>query len=81
MPRLNEVNTSQTWDDVTPSDTDDFVAVPRAIYVGTGGDVAAVGLDGAVVTFKNAQSGSVLPIAPKRINDTDTTATDLVALF
>lgn len=54
---------------------------PRALYVGTGGDVAVVTPDGAVSTFKNVASGSVLPVQTRRVNSTNTTAADIVALY
>ncbi len=66
---------------VTKSDTTDFDTTCRAIYVGDGGDVVAVRRDGTTVTFKNVQTGTVLPIIARRINSTSTTAADMVALF
>ena len=66
---------------VTTSDTVDLPANVRAIYVGVSGDVSAVPLGGGTaVVFKAAPVG-VLPIEVSRINATDTTATDIVALF
>lgn len=71
---------------VVPSDSVDFVTPPRGIYVGGTGDVTcvfqvAMGQRSAPVTFKNVPVGSVLPIAPVRVNSTATTATLLIALF
>lgn len=67
---------------VTPSDTVPFGVPARGIYVGGGapGDVVAVMLDGQVLTFKAVPVGNVLPITCTRINATNTTATNLVAL-
>lgn len=69
---------------VTPSDSVDLDPPARALYVGSvggGADVAVVGFDDRVVTFKNVPVGTVLRVEAKRINATNTTATDLVALW
>lgn len=67
---------------VTPSDTVNFSELPVGIYVGAFGDVVAVTrVDGVAVTFKNVPAGTILPVRPLRINSTNTTATNLVALF
>ncbi len=80
---------------ITKSDTVNFVADTSgnpqlypvaAVYVGTGGDVALVSPtldpDGndKVVTFKNVPSGTALPILTKRVNSTNTTASNMVGL-
>ena len=69
---------------VTPHNSTDF-APARALYVGVGGDVAAVSRDltGAetAVVFKNVPSGTILPVRCRRVNSTGTTATDIVALY
>ncbi len=52
-----------------------------AIYVGVGGDVKVKDAAGNTTTFKNAQAGSILPIANvELIYATDTSATALVGL-
>ena len=66
---------------VTPHDTTNFTHIPRAIYVGTTGNVAAVDSDGTAVTFVGVPAGAFLPIRPTRINNTNTTASDIVALY
>ncbi|NUA26097.1 spike base protein, RCAP_Rcc01079 family [Cupriavidus basilensis] len=71
---------SETYFAITPHDTNDFAEVANSIRVGTGGDVAAVRLDGTAVTFKNVAAGEMLPIRARRVNLTGTTATDLVGL-
>lgn len=55
----------------------------RAIYVGVGGDVSAVMAEGskATVVFKNAASGSILPISATKVTAAGTGATNLVAVF
>lgn len=70
---------------VTPSDS--TVVNCRALYVGTGGNVA-VHMQGVLgspretsVTFSNVQGGTVLPISCYRVLSTGTTATNIVALY
>lgn len=66
---------------VTASDSVNLSSVARAIYVGTGGNVAAVMPDDSVVTFSNVQSGQILPVRVKRVNAANTTASNIVALY
>jgi hypothetical protein len=65
---------------ITTSDTAYF-PVCRGIYVGVGGDVVVVTTQDNAVTFKNAASGTVLPVNCQRVNATNTTATNLIALY
>jgi hypothetical protein len=65
---------------VTKSDVVAIDPLPKAIYVGTGGDVAVRFTGGASdVTFKNVPAGTVLPIRPLYIRAAST-ASDFVAL-
>lgn len=77
----NSNGPAKDWSDVAKSDTVNFAELPIAIWVGTVGDVAAVAIDGSVSTFKNVPSGTLMVIRPVRINSTNTTAADMVALF
>lgn len=66
---------------ITPDDAVDLPSATRAIYVGTGGDLAiqSVGSD-EVVILRNVASGTILPIRVGAVRNADTTATDLVGL-
>ncbi len=65
---------------VTPHNSTNFTAgICRALYVGVTGDVVAI-VDGQAITFKAVPVG-VLPIRCTRVNSTNTTATDIVALY
>lgn len=69
------------WASITPHNSTNLTDVPRALYVGGTGDIAAVSADGSVEVFSNVAAGSILPIRPVRINSTSTTATLLLALY
>jgi len=75
-------NTSGACRAITPNDSTDLpLGICRAIYVGVGGDISIDDLSGETVVFKNAISGSVIPVQTARVNATGTTATDLIALY
>lgn len=67
---------------VTPSDSVSFPEGPAGggIYVGGAGNVS-MDFDGTPVVFTAVPAGTRLPVAPRRINATSTTATAIVALF
>lgn len=73
---------SRNWFDIVPDDNTDLSFVPKAIFVGTGGDlvVASASTDSEVI-FRNVPSGSVLDIRPAAVRETGTTAADLVGLI
>jgi hypothetical protein len=65
---------------IVPHDTDPLPVVPKAIYVGTAGDVVLRGIGAAAdVTFKNCPAGSELMVRASHVRATGTTASDLVA--
>ena len=66
-------------DDATNNPTGEYTF--GALYVGTGGDISVVMLDGNTKVFKNVPNGTFLPIAAKRVNTTGTvTAADMLWL-
>jgi len=76
---------ARNFEAITPSDTTDLTKdgiPPRAIYVGVGGDVSVQDTqDGTAVVFVGVPTGTILPIRPKHVRSTGTTATDMVALY
>ena len=79
----NALDSYNVWEPITPSNT---VNLPRGvtggIWVGSGGDVAAVMQNNVMpVVLAAVPTGAWLPIAATRINATGTTATGLVALY
>lgn len=66
---------------VTPHDSTNIAGGPaRALYVGTTGNIAVVMADDTTVTFTAVPVG-ILPISVRRVNSTNTTASNIVALF
>lgn len=65
---------------ITPADSD-LALEARALYVGGAGDVAVrMTDDDSDVTFSGVAAGTVLPISVKRVNSTNTTATNILGL-
>lgn len=66
---------------VTPHDVSALSALPKAIYVGTGGTLVLRAVDSAQdVTFVNVANGSVLDVRATFIRATGTTAANIIGL-
>lgn len=65
---------------VTPNDSTD-IRPTRSLYIGAAGNVKVDMALGTTVTFTAVVAGSILPIQVKRVYSTDTTASDIVALY
>lgn len=65
---------------VTKSDST-VLPTTRGLYIGGAGDVAVLMVNGATVTFPGAVAGSVLPLCVTKVMSTNTTATNIVALY
>lgn len=71
---------------VTPADNtllkyNNQVMRTKAIFVGGAGNLAVKDDNGTAVTFTGIVAGSILPISTDTINSTNTTATNICALF
>jgi hypothetical protein len=68
---------------ITKNDSTDLTTLKiKGIWVGGTGDVAVVGLNDATpVTITAVPAGTMLPIMPKRVMSTGTTATLLIGLI
>lgn len=83
LPHTPTPNTYATAFAITKSDTVNFPVSANAIYVGTPGATGTVVValeDGTTVNFVGVPAGTILPIRCIRVNNTTTTASDLVAL-
>lgn len=68
------------WFDVTPSDGTELAQIPRALFIGAGGDLVLTDAGGNDSTFK-VLSGQLLPVRPTFVKATGTTATDIIGIF
>lgn len=64
---------------VTPG-PGDLADIPRALWVGTGGDLAITLASGDVI-LKSVPDGTLLPVKPSRVLSAGTTASNIVALL
>ena len=78
---MSDSNPSSGLVAITPSDSTDIGVRIRAIWVGGAGNVAVVCHDGSTQTLVGAQAGSIIPILARRVNSTNTTATNLVGML
>jgi hypothetical protein len=65
---------------ITPSNTT-VLRPTRGIYVGTGGNIAVQMALGNTVTLVGVLGGSILPIQVVKVLSTNTTASNMVALY
>ena len=66
---------------VNPTDDTDQESDFRALFIGTGGNVVVTEKDGGdKVTYFNCYDGQILPVGGRRVEETDTTASNIVAL-
>ena len=65
--------------EVQPSDSEQLPEIPRALYIGTGGDLAVVMKSGAEVTLQ-VFAGATVAIRVRQVKATGTTADGIVGL-
>lgn len=65
---------------IAPSNDTDLPEATRALYVGSGGDLAVTMLSGATVVLTGVAAGSLLPLRVVRVHATGTTAGTIVGL-
>jgi hypothetical protein len=88
MSGPNDVGPATQGIAVTPTD-DTAIPKTRALWVGSAGNIVVKFADnstaptvaGGTVTISGVLAGTLLPIAVVCVNDTLTTATDIVALY
>ena len=79
----NQVSPAVKAHAVTPTDNTDLTWGPcRALYIGTAGNVAVVlDNDTVAVTFVGCYAGQILPVMAKYVMATNTTASNIIALY
>jgi hypothetical protein len=79
QPGLNSPASKLTA--ITPDDSNDLANICRALYVGSGGNVAVIAAgDSVAVTIPSVPSGAILPIRVKRLMLSNTTAGSFIAM-
>lgn len=66
---------------VTPNDAASLTKSSRALYIGTGGDVAVRTTKGTNLLFANVPNGTFIPGRFDLVYDTGTDADNIVALW
>jgi hypothetical protein len=67
---------------VTPHDSTALTDIPKALYVGTAGNITMRGVNGTSdAVWKNVPAGTTLPFRAQFIRATGTTAADILALY
>ena len=66
---------------VVPNDNAALPETTRALYVGSAGDMHVVLASGAVLTFANIPSGTVLPVRVAEVKASGTTAGAILGLL
>lgn len=67
---------------VTPDDSNALSDTPKALYVGTGGNITMRGVGGSAdQLWKNVPSGAILPFRARYVRATGTSAADMLALY
>ncbi|PTS89224.1 hypothetical protein DBR17_03490 [Sphingomonas sp. HMWF008] len=67
---------------VVPHDGNPLTDIPKALYVGTGGDIFMRGVNGSAdQLWKAVPAGTVLPFRAQFVRATGTTAADILALY
>lgn len=67
---------------VVPHDSNELTDIPKALYVGTAGNVTMRGVDGSTdQLWRNVPAGALIPFRARYIRATGTTAADILALY
>lgn len=66
---------------VTPNDSDELEYVTRAIWIGGAGNLSVVTANGDTIVLKGVVAGSLIPIRVVKVLASETTASDIVALW
>ena len=67
---------------VVPHDSNALSDIPKALYVGSAGNLTMRGVDGnADQLWRNVAAGTIVPFRAQYVRATGTTAGDLLALY
>jgi hypothetical protein len=77
---LDVLRPAVRWRAIVPGDNE-LSPIPRAIYVGVGGNIELEDQAGNIEVFENIAGGMEHPLQPKRILASGTTADNIIALY
>lgn len=80
MANIEKTEPAYDMASVTPNDTG-RIDPTRGLYIGGAGNVKVDTAAGTTVTLNSAAAGSILPIRVRRVYNTGTTATNIIALY
>lgn len=81
QPRAELASPALRHASVTPSDTVNLPGgIARALRIGTGGVIAVVDPEGTAIEY-TVSNGEVLEVSTLRVNNTNTTASGIVAWY
>ena len=66
---------------ITPHDTNELTHCPAVVYIGGAGNVKVKTIKGTTLTFNGVLAGTILPVKCSMVFNTDTTATNMIALY
>lgn len=66
---------------ITPSNNNELTHTTRSIYVGYGGNLNVLMVDGTSGIHYNVQDGEILPIRVKQVYTTGTTASGILGYY
>lgn len=67
---------------VTPHASNALADIPKALFVGTGGNITMRGMGDSVDTvWKNIPNGAIIPFRAQYVRASGTTAADILALY
>ena len=67
---------------VVPHDANALADIPKALFVGTGGNITMRGVGGgADILWKNVPAGAILPFRAQYVRAAGTSAADILALY
>ena len=69
------------WAAITPNDSTELNPRPRALWIGGAGHVGLTGYNDVDATVSGVAAGTLIPVSPKKVKATSTTATLIIGIY
>lgn len=66
---------------ITPHDTNELEFVPKALFVGVGGNISLIAQEDTTAVTLAVATGAIIPVRAKIVKATGTTATGIIAMI